>query len=160
MSELWRRGLLFVACIGILAIVLVLIQTVQEGPTVSQAGRPQPLPTQTAPSAAALQQLAQTSDFQYLVSYNAQGFSPQTLTIKQGQSVRFVNNANGELWIAAIGSGNNQVYPGESSCGGSSFDSCQVLHIGDFWQFTFNSPGTWIYQNNVDTTQAGVVIVQ
>jgi len=106
-------------------------------------------------------QLAASHGFQYLVSYTDRGFEPAALVVKKGETVRFINNSDELLWVAATGT-SGAVYPkGDSApCGQSAFDSCAAIKRGEFWEFTFNDSGTWSYQNNTDTKMTGTVIVQ
>jgi plastocyanin len=103
--------------------------------------------------------LKQSKGFAALVSYTDSGFEPQSVTIKKGETVRFTNNSQKTLlWVA--GTSTAAGYPGTSACGGSSFDTCQTMQSGDFWEFTFDQAGEWHYHNNSDPTQTGVVIVE
>ena len=99
------------------------------------------------------EQLAKSSGFQHLVSYGDDGFSPAALTVAAGDTVRFTNNSTKDVWIASVN------YPGQSSCGGSSFDTCLVLKSGEFWEFTFDEVGSWTYKNNADTQYKASITV-
>ena len=103
--------------------------------------------------------LTKSVGFSQLVSYTDRGFEPATVTIHTGESVRFTNNSHIPLWIASISTAQHPLYPGQSPCGGSTFDSCVTLQPKEFWEFTFTHAGTWGYQNNVDNTQAGMIHV-
>ena len=98
--------------------------------------------------------------FQYLVSYTADGFVPNALSVKKGETVRFTNNSGGGLWVASAALPGGDVYPGQSDCGASAFDSCTPLKPQEFWEFTFDAAGTWSYKNNSDSTKTGVIKVQ
>lgn len=119
---------------------------------------------QTAPppfTPAVQAQLAASHGFQYLVSYTGSGFQPKTLTVKKDETVRFTNNSSENLWVAANGS-SGAVYPAGSTneCGQSAFDSCMTIGKGEFWEFTFNTAGTWSYKNNQDASRTGVIVVE
>ena len=107
-------------------------------------------------------QLAASHGFQYLVSYTGKGFEPMSVTVKKGDTVRFTNNSNEDLWIASAGTPGGSVYPAGvgNECGQSAFDSCRSMKHGEFWEFTFTEVGTWGYKNNADTKMAGVVMVK
>ncbi|MCE9586282.1 hypothetical protein K8R04_03110 [Candidatus Uhrbacteria bacterium] len=113
----------------------------------------------SAPSPEVLAYLEHSSGFQYLVSYNGRSFAPAVLTIKKGETVRFINNSSKNMWVAATGS-SGEVYPGSGKdCGQSAFDMCKTLKHGEFWEFTFTEKGSWSYRNNADSTNTGVIIV-
>ncbi|MDO8576016.1 MAG: hypothetical protein Q7R90_01745, partial [bacterium] len=99
---------------------------------------------------------AQSKGFQYLVSYTDRGFEPTRLTVKQGETVRFTNNSSEGLWVAA---GGEKLYPGVvNGCGSSALDSCRPIGQGEFWEFTFDAAGTWMFSNNIDKEKSGTVI--
>lgn len=105
-------------------------------------------------------QLAASSGFQALVSYTDRGFEPLEVAIKKGETVRFVNNSSEDLWIASTSVNNARLYPGTSACGASVLDTCKPLKVREFWEFTFDTEGTWGYLNNLHKERSGVVIVK
>ncbi len=101
-----------------------------------------------------------STGFQHLVSYTQRGFEPATLTVQKGETVRFANNNAGvQLWIAAT-TDSGALYPGAGDCAQSDFDSCVGLVPGEFWEFTFDTAGTWSFKNNADGAHAGVITVK
>ncbi len=105
--------------------------------------------------------LEKSAGFRVLVSYTDHGFEPSTATIKKGETVRFTNNSNREVWVSATDTVTGGVYPGSGNdCGQSVFDSCQTLAPGEFWEFTFDQSGIWGYQNHNTVTDSGAVIVK
>ena len=112
----------------------------------------------SAPSAEVLAQIAKSGGFQALVSYTNQGFEPRHLTLKAGDTVRFVNNSSGKLWVAASGA---DLYPSEpNGCGSSALDTCKNLNPGEFWEFTFAEKGQWNFVNNAKKGAQGTVTVE
>jgi len=103
--------------------------------------------------------------FDALVSFTADGFSPSPVTIKKGQTVRFVNNATVDVWPASAAHPTHRVYPGSdiAKCGTQQqsviFDSCRGLKAGEFWEFTFNEVGTWNYHDHLNASKFGRIIV-
>lgn len=148
---------LVILLLVVLAFFLIAPGEMRQPPS-SPASRERVYPP--APTPQQLAVLKTMKPFQYLVSYTDRGFEPPALAMKRGDTVRFVNNSSGDLWVAAAGAQEHPIYPGTSECGGSSFDSCKALEPGDFWQFTFDESGLWKYQNNVDKTKTGIVRVQ
>jgi len=140
---------LLIIVIGIAALTLGRIAPVP----VSSQEAPRP-----APTAAVLAQLATSPAFQYLVSYSDSGFVPRTLTVKQGETIRFTNNSHADLWLA---SSSTPLYPSvQNGCGSSALDSCQPIPPGGFWEFTFNVRGTWEYANTLKHTDVATVVVK
>jgi plastocyanin len=112
------------------------------------------------PSPEIMAYLAKSTGFQYLVSFTERGFEPSTITIKKGETVRFINNSSEDLWVSATGD-SGAVYPGTGKeCGQSSFDTCKTLKKGEFWEFTLADEGAWSYHNNFDLERMGVIVVK
>lgn len=105
--------------------------------------------------------IQESSGFAAVVSYTEAGFEPQTTTIKKGETVRFVNNQEKRaVWVAATGEDGTRYPQGGAECGQSALDSCSAIGAGDFWEFTFEKPGTWSFKNNAAPEYTGVIIVQ
>ena len=81
--------------------------------------------------------------FNALASYIDGTFEPKNVAIKAGQTIRFVNNSTDDLNLC-----------------GTAFTSCTTLKPGQYWQFTFTKAGTWTYDNKLQTTASGSVVVQ
>lgn len=98
-----------------------------------------------------------------VISYTEEGYSPASVTISRGETVRFVNNAaSEETWPASAVHPTHSVYPEKTAgdCLGSAFDACRGLKPGESWEFTFNEAGEWRYHDHVHASKTGVVIVQ
>lgn len=90
-------------------------------------------------------------DGSYLVYYTNRGFTPSTLTIKVGKSVRFVNNSSKAMSLTST-SVDNQAQ--------SEFNQGKTVGQGGVYDFTFMSAGTWGYMNRNNQTDKGTIIVQ
>ncbi|MAZ67156.1 hypothetical protein CL652_00035 [bacterium] len=99
--------------------------------------------------------------FHALVEYTDGGFSPASVTINKGETVRFVNNSSQPLWVSSAVHPTHSVYPekSEKDCLGSSFDTCRVLQAAEFWEFTFDYTGEWRYHNHVRPQDIGSIVV-
>jgi plastocyanin len=90
------------------------------------------------------------------------GFEPENIIVEQGETVTWVNNASGSMWIASDQHPTHTEYSGTSlnehcSSGEGSFDQCQT---GDEYSFTFDQQGTWGYHNHEPLISGGQVIVE
>ena len=150
---------LLVLAIGVSAILHASRSDVGQSSAADSAVNAQASNTIAPPSAAVLKQLAQSKGFQALVSITREGFAPGTTTITQGQTIRFTNNGSRDAWIGQITDKNTPSSPNTQNCD-VSFNSCHVLHPGDFSEFTFPTSGTFRYMDNLDPRTQGVVVVQ
>lgn len=96
-----------------------------------------------------------------VITYTDAGFVPSSVTIKKGQTVRWVNNSGSKVWPASAVHPQHSAYPQKSAsdCLGSSFDACKGLAQGESWDFKFDYVGSWKFHNHLKASQWGVVNV-
>lgn len=94
------------------------------------------------------------------VEVTAAGFSPNTLTIKAGDTVAFVNKDSAQHWPASAVHPTHAVYPESGGCIGSKFDACKGLEAGEKFKFTFNEKGTWKYHDHLNPALFGTIAVE
>ncbi len=107
----------------------------------------QPTP-ETTPSTTVASPSAQT---QNMVTVTKTGFSPQSITIKVGESVTWINNDSVTHNVSSAAHPTHLVYP--------------PLNLGDFAasqkvSLTFPKAGTYKYHDHINATLFGSVIVQ
>lgn len=103
-----------------------------------------------------------------LVSYTNEGFSPDTVTISVGDTVRFTNNSDGGMWVGVDEHPTHTEYDGTSTkehcvdgaAIGGTFDACRAYASGESYEFTFVKAGTFEYHNHVGSSKTGTIIVQ
>ncbi|MEK7069071.1 MAG: hypothetical protein AAB947_01665 [Patescibacteria group bacterium] len=104
-------------------------------------------------------------NFSASVAYSSEGFSPSVVTIKKGETVRFLNTSNEKTWPASSIHPGHRAYPGSDikKCGGEDrgviFDACRGLIPGEMWDFTFTQVGTWKYHDHMHAGKTGSVTV-
>lgn len=76
------------------------------------------------------------------------GFAPNSVTIKKGTAVKFVNKSAAPMWVASAPHPTHTDYP--------EFDQ---KANGDIFTFTFDKVGSWKYHNHSPFSSGGVVIV-
>ncbi len=102
----------------------------------------------------------------YTVEVTNSGFEPSDLTLKSGDSVRFVAMDNGRHWPASALHPLHQEYPGSSigKCNGPEqdqiFDACRVLPEGQGFEFRFTEKGTWKYHDHLHPSLTGTITVE
>ncbi len=89
---------------------------------------------------------------QSIVNYTESGFSPSVIEIKKGETVRFVNQSIGGMWIGSGPHPTHTAYP--------EFDAKKSVPNGGIYEFTFNKVGSWSYHNHTGPGKAGMVIVK
>lgn len=103
---------------------------------------------------------------EYTIEMTSEGFSPKELTIKQGDTVTWLNKDTADRWPASAKHPTHETYPGSSitkcqtSEKGSIFDACKGMKTGESWSFTFNEKGTWAYHDHINAKLFGKVIVE
>lgn len=85
------------------------------------------------------------------VQYTDSGFTPNTITVKQGTTVRFTNQSSSGMRVASA------VHPTHQLLSG--FDQLQSVSKGGTYDYTFAKVGTWKYHNHVNATDIGTVVV-
>lgn len=101
------------------------------------------------------------------VAYTNTGFSPASITVAQGQSVTFVNQSSGSMWVASDPHPSHTAYDGTSRqthCaagykGPAPLDECTSVAVGGTFTFTFTKAGTFGYHNHADDSMHGTVVV-
>lgn len=107
--------------------------------------------------------VATTTTKTVTVTYSATGFSPKTITINKGDTVTFVNEKDGRMWVASDLHPSHEGYDGTSrsehcpDTTGTVFDQCTASAS---YTFTFNKVGTWAYHNHSAAADVGTVIVK
>ena len=102
----------------------------------------------------------------YEVIYTDSGYSPSTITIKEGDTVIFKNQSNGGIWTASAMHPTHVIYSGTSlqqhcpDLSNTAFDQCKNEGPGTSWPFTFSKKGTWGYHNHASAGKFGKVIVE
>jgi plastocyanin len=97
------------------------------------------------------------------ITYTDDGFTPSQTTVKQGQTVRFVNESSGQMWVASDQHPTHTEYAGTnlrqhcSNNSNSAFDQCES---SDSFSFTFEKAGDWQYHNHVNASAGGTITVQ
>ncbi len=103
--------------------------------------------------------------FHALVTYAGNGFEPATVTVRKGETVRFVNQAASGMWVGSDNHPTHTQYDGTSTkehCtegAAPTFDTCRALEAGEFWEFTFDRVGEWGYHNHVRARDTGTIVV-
>jgi len=101
-----------------------------------------------------------------VVTYTDSGYSPNTLTIKKGETVTFTNQSSRSMWPASAMHPTHTVYSGTSldehcpDTAGTAFDACKGYLPGESWSFTFNKTGTWKYHDHLNPSDRGTIVVE
>jgi len=99
------------------------------------------------------------------VTYTDQGFSPASVTVAQGQTVIWVNQSSGSMWVASAAHPTHTAYSGTSlsehcpDTANAAFDACAATAPGESFSFTFDKAGTWKYHDHTNASRFGSVIV-
>lgn len=97
---------------------------------------------------------------QNVVTYANAGYSPNTITIKAGETVNFKNSSSQSMWTASGVHPTHRLYPTTGGCIGSTFDACKGIQPGNSWSFKFDIAGTWKYHNHLSPSDTGTIVVK
>ncbi|MEM4296531.1 MAG: cupredoxin domain-containing protein [Candidatus Anstonellales archaeon] len=95
-----------------------------------------------------------------VINITSSGFIPDTIKIKKGQAVKFVNVDTNKHWPASDVHPTHNVYPEKGGCIGSKFDACKPLQKDESFIFVFNEIGTWDYHDHLNPGLKGKIIVE
>lgn len=99
------------------------------------------------------------------VTYSDSGYSPQAITVAEGETVTWVNESSKKMWVASAMHPTHTMYDGTSlkehcaSDATDSFDACQEVNQGETYSFTFEKAGEWKYHDHIDASKYGSVTV-
>ncbi|MDB4940360.1 MAG: Plastocyanin [Candidatus Doudnabacteria bacterium] len=86
------------------------------------------------------------------ISITSSGFSPASVTINQGDFVKFTNTDTAPHWPASDPHPTHTGYPG--------FDALKNLAKGETYTFQFLKSGSWGFHDHLHPTDHGTVIVK
>ena len=101
-----------------------------------------------------------------VVTYTDSGYSPNTITIKKGETVTWKNDSKLLMWTASAVHPTHKAYPGTNiaNCGtpagSNQFDACGGVASGQSWSFKFDNVGTWGYHNHLKASDLGKILVE
>jgi plastocyanin len=98
------------------------------------------------------------------IYFTGSGFEPADLTIEQGETITWVNNASASMWVASDDHPTHTKYDDSTlreHCENGdqntqAFDQCSS---GDEFSFTFEKTGEWSYHNHQPFAQGGTITV-
>ena len=101
-----------------------------------------------------------------VIIYTDSGYTPNTITIKKGETVVWKNESGNKMWTASAVHPTHRAYPGTdiTACGTQTLlpmlDSCGKIMSDQSWSFLFNNVGTWGYHNHSNSSHWGKVVVE
>lgn len=125
-------------------------------------------PTDTEPSATVDVGVSVGTSAPVTVTYTDQGFSPKSVTVAVGSSVKFVNNSTHKMWVASDVHPTHAKYDGtntsqhcaQGTTTGGAFDECSAVAPGTVYTFSFDKAGSFTYHNHVQASDSGMVTVK
>lgn len=98
-----------------------------------------------------------------IVYTNANGFTPDEISIKVGDTVKFVNKSSDRMWVASDIHPTHEIYSDTTlkehcpDTAGIAFDQCGA---GDEYSFTFAKAGSWKFHNHARASMGGTITVK
>lgn len=106
---------------------------------------------------------SEVSGEEHIVYYTSEGFQPQSITIQQGDTVTWINNASTSMWVGSNNHPSHTQYDGTSTtlhCNNGESDTFDQCSAGDRYSFTFSKTGDWGYHNHHNQFDTGTVVVE
>lgn len=107
-------------------------------------------PASTNTSAAMPTTESATSE--YTVRYTDSGYSPDTIEVPAGSTVKFISESSNPMWTAS------DPHPVHTNF--SAFDARKSYKKGETYSFTFDKAGTYKYHNHNVPGDGGTVVVK
>lgn len=98
----------------------------------------------------------------HVVEFTDRGFDPVALTIQEGDTVRFVDNASITMEVASDPHPTHTDYSNTTRgqhCGNSSIKAFDQCGPGEKFSFTFEKAGNWSYHNHRPFASGGKITV-
>lgn len=95
---------------------------------------------------------ATTPTTEFTVRYTDSGYSPDTIEVPGGSTVRFTSESSNPMWTAS------DPHPVHTNF--SAFDARKSYKKGETYSFTFDKAGTYKYHNHNVPGDGGTVVVK
>ncbi len=95
---------------------------------------------------------APSDKIEHAMTMTDNGYSPSSLTIHAGDTVRFINAGHDDRWPASNIHPTHEIYP--------AFDPRKPVISGASWTFRFDREGKWYYHDHLDPSIHGLITVE
>lgn len=85
------------------------------------------------------------------IVYTNEGFMPKEISIKKGQTVKFINESDRKMWVASNDHPSHLIYP--------EFDQKEITVRGAVYEFKFEKTGNWDFHNHLFSSHGGTIKV-
>ncbi len=86
-----------------------------------------------------------------IIRYDGTKYTPDTIEIKKGTKVTFINDSDKDMWPAS------DPHPIHTDLFG--FDPRGPIDAGDSWSYTFTKTGTHNFHDHLDSRDTGSILV-
>lgn len=93
-----------------------------------------------------------TTSLKNTVIYKDSVYSPSSTTIRQGETITFINKSGKAMWPASNVHPTHGIY--------RAFDPRRPLATDEQWSFVFDKKGAWQYHDHLSPSVTGTVIVE
>jgi plastocyanin len=109
-------------------------------------------PTKPTPQAESATPAVEEKDVVAEIHMRGNTYTPDTVTIKQGQAIRFINDDTRPYWPASNIHPTHELY--------SEFDPGKAVPPGDTWTFRFDQVGSWRMHDHLYPFIKGMITVE
>ena len=140
----------FILAVGVIVVIIIGIVVWKMNAEQNQLPNTAPLASENGENAAS--QNAKPAPQALTMLLTDEGFSPETLTINEGDTIIFINQSSGKMHIASDPHPAHTKYP--------EFDQKNSVDAGGTYSFTFDKVGTWGFHNHNNPSMTGTIVVQ
>ncbi|MEX0877513.1 MAG: cupredoxin domain-containing protein [Candidatus Spechtbacterales bacterium] len=87
----------------------------------------------------------------HVVELRQEGFYPSSITIRKGDTIKFVTTRNQDFWPASDPHPTHEYLDG--------FDSERPVNFDESWSYTFLSAGSWPFHDHLNSSYRGEITV-
>lgn len=108
---------------------------------------------EAVPASVFAEQIAPTDGMEMVtVRYTNNGFEPKRITVPTGTMVDFINQSDGEMWVASNIHPEHEILP--------TFDQFKGIGKGQSYMYVFDKKGAWSYHDHINPAFEGVINVE
>ena len=143
----------------VVAVIVIIVAVVAFGGKKETVSTPTPTTSSSAsPLVSAEVSIGVSVPKTVTITYTDSGYGTPNMTVKSGDTIKFINSSTKDMWPASAVHPTHDVYPEKGTCFSGIFTGCTVAPEGSF-SMKFNAVGTWQYHDHRTPSKTGSITV-